>query len=502
MSTACAHPIIYNTLCAVCGKVVPNARSCNTSQLSIKGGLLRLNEEETVKIQSSKSAMLQKLQQNQKLALVLDLDHTLLHAVQIDGPTPSQTVQANGEIHHLPIEDIVGGTVKHLVMKKRPHLDYFLEKAQELFQMTIYTAGTKRYAEAVVRVIDPKRVYIGDRIVSRLDGQAVKAESIDKSLDRIFLKDSSMAVIIDDRQDVWKGDQNQQLLLVRPYMYFYPNSAMTKAVGAHDGISEVNNAPGMSGTSGTTSNGAALSPVISLYGNPGAVKKTAPHESPEFTEEDNQLLRCLEILKDIHQRYYEMANQSKANSQIQANQPVPTKMSVPSILNEIRKSVLAGCTITFSGVIPTNDPHPEDHFLWKLADSLGAQISMELLPRTTHLLSFTTGTKKVTTCLTERSKDVWVLHPDWLIYCKWTLARAEEKTFMLTSLEKDQKFPEPKLDFNPLRKQDSLEIAPISSNQKKRKAADSVNITSSEDDITTQLNTERNKNLSSASIEG
>lgn len=117
------------------------------------------------------------LRNSKKLALVLDLDHTLLHAIQIEGQTPSRTAatarvidgttgagSGNGTednvVHHLPIEEIDRFTVKHLVMKKRPHLDEFLERATEFCQMTVYTAGTRRYAEAVAKVIDPSRRYV------------------------------------------------------------------------------------------------------------------------------------------------------------------------------------------------------------------------------------------------------------------------------------------------------------------------------------------------------
>ena len=117
MST-CDHPAIFNTMCVSCGKVVLDSKG--TTSITVGGRNLQLKSTEAARIQEVK---IQNLQKNNKLALVLDLDHTLLHAVQVDGQTPIQTSQHDGQIHHLPIEDIVGGTVKHLVMKKRPHLD-------------------------------------------------------------------------------------------------------------------------------------------------------------------------------------------------------------------------------------------------------------------------------------------------------------------------------------------------------------------------------------------
>lgn len=74
------------------------------------------------------------------------------------------------------------------------------------------------------RVLDPTGKYFSDRIVSRSDisssERLLAPGGVDKSLERIFLGDSSMAVIVDDREDVWKGDQSQQLLLVKPFHHF------------------------------------------------------------------------------------------------------------------------------------------------------------------------------------------------------------------------------------------------------------------------------------------
>jgi FCP1-like phosphatase family protein len=481
---SCSHPVTYNTLCVACGKVVPNSKS--SASLAVKGGVLQLSADEAVKIQSSKATALQKLQQNKKLALVLDLDHTLLHAVQVDGPTPKLTVQSNGDIHHLPIEEIVGGSVKHLVMKKRPHLDYFLDCCHNLFQMSIYTAGTRRYAEAVVKVIDPTRKYVGDRIVSRIDGQPVRPDAIDKSLDKIFLNDSSMAVIMDDREDVWKGPQSDQLLLVRPYVYFYPGSQATQLVGgAKNGIAEVNNKPGLSGTATPASQNEVGSPApaISLHETPGKILKIASQTTAEYTECDDQLLRCLDVLKAIHSKYYiEEVNEAERGIETttsttakssSSSGSVVGKKSVATTLKVMKSSILSGYTITFSGIIPTNESRPENHFLWKLAESLGAQVSAELTQRTTHLLSFQPNTKKVTTCLQARSGDVWVLHPDWLIYCRWSLAKAEESTFLLIGIPVNQKMPNPAKDFSPLEKYE--EPNPAIGKVKKRKVEDVLN---------------------------
>ena len=53
------------------------------------------------------------------------------------------------------------------MVKTRPMLREFLAAASTLFEMEVYTFGTRPYADAVVRFIDPDGRYFGDRVVSR-----------------------------------------------------------------------------------------------------------------------------------------------------------------------------------------------------------------------------------------------------------------------------------------------------------------------------------------------
>jgi RNA polymerase II subunit A-like phosphatase len=43
----------------------------------------------------------------------------------------------------------------------------FLERAHELYELHIYTMGTRTYAEAIAKLIDPESRYFHDRIVTR-----------------------------------------------------------------------------------------------------------------------------------------------------------------------------------------------------------------------------------------------------------------------------------------------------------------------------------------------
>lgn len=499
----CLHPAIFKTMCVSCGKVITpaaekrhrndlnadgsqhasqlslessnrgNSRgeapaSSNSSSLLFAGGQrLLLSKEEALRVQKSKSTGLQSVR---KLALVLDLDHTLVHATGAWAGYTSSLGSLLGsnsnDIRRIFIEEAPGMQPKCYLVKSRPHLEAFLKEAHALFQMTIYTAGTRLYAEAVAKLMDPMGIYFARRIVSRSDVPNDKSEGMEKSLQRIFLQDASMVAIMDDREDVWKGEQAAQLLLVRPFHYF-------------TGCEEVNNSAG--------SPPVASGPLIALSGDrPGSIidpnshnrqtqsaNNSAEQSNRSFsvnTEYDDQLPRCLEILKEIHKTFFSSMNAedvdtgtSKSTESAIGHNTVHA--SVANIIDNMKSPILAGCTIAFSGVIPVKSV-VEMHPCWRLAVSLGASVSSEVTKHTTHLLSVSmppppgaSGSTSSQQYLTSKAKeclcrgDVWVLHPDWLSYCRYSLARAEESTFMLVAQTPGKPLPNPimrmKLDLVP-----------------------------------------------------
>lgn len=80
--------------------------------------------------------------------------------------------------------------------------------------MHIYTMGTRSYAEAVVKEIDPMGLLFQDRILSRDENGSMTK----KRLERLFPSDSSKVVVLDDRGDVW--DYTPNLIQIKPYEYF------------------------------------------------------------------------------------------------------------------------------------------------------------------------------------------------------------------------------------------------------------------------------------------
>lgn len=421
-SAACTHAVQLNNMCVACGLTLERKEDeeVKGKELTLVGGAqLVLSEDEALKQQELKVA---NLRNSGKLALVLDLDHTLIHTTGIEGPPPDVNKLLENLIHHVWIEERLPAphqskTVrKHFLVKKRPLLDEFLQKSSELFQLSIYTAGTRKYAEAIAKLIDPMGKLFGGRMVSRSDIANDTKMGLEKSLERVFLGNASLAVIVDDREDVWQGEQADQLILVRPFSHF-------------KGGAEVNNSAGASSSSDT------LIAMVDGQLQQGTV-----------SDVDDQLARVSEVLVDIHSSFYS-SGPSSSSADGASNM---VELSTASLLREKKYNILKGCVITFSGLIPTNEPEPATKcMLWRLALSLGAQVTYELCDQTTHLITSQTGTKKVENCHRARP-NTWIVHPDWLMYSRWALTKPPEKTFSMFPLNEGSPVPNPALTYEPL----------------------------------------------------
>lgn len=179
---------------------------------------LKVSENEA---QRAGAATAQRLLFNKKLSLVVDLDQTIIHAVcdptvadwQKDPNNPNYEAVKDVQAFELN-EDVFNGRTCSYYIKQRPGLEKFLDDMSKLYELHIYTMGTRSYAENVAKIIDPKGKIFGDRILSRDESGSLTA----KSLHRLFPVDTKMVVIIDDRGDVWNWSPN--LVRVRAYSFY------------------------------------------------------------------------------------------------------------------------------------------------------------------------------------------------------------------------------------------------------------------------------------------
>lgn len=78
---------------------------------------------------------------------VLDLDETLVHST-LDFREAKTDFMFEVSLNNK----------KHCVnVRQRPHMDQFLQRCAELFELVIFTASQKLYAEQLLNIIDPGR---------------------------------------------------------------------------------------------------------------------------------------------------------------------------------------------------------------------------------------------------------------------------------------------------------------------------------------------------------
>jgi RNA polymerase II subunit A C-terminal domain phosphatase len=178
----CLHPASYGNMCVSCGARLTAedlglAGSEKRSLVLGGGGALIVSRKEARSIETQRA---DELMNTRRLSLVLDIDHTLLHAVVVPaGYSPPEGV------HVLALDGVC------FAIKLRPGLASFLSKSAAISRMHLYTNGTRAYAEMISRLIDPDSSLIGMRIVSRSD-----TASCEKQLSAIFLGDTSMVRLI------------------------------------------------------------------------------------------------------------------------------------------------------------------------------------------------------------------------------------------------------------------------------------------------------------------
>ena len=105
-----------------------------------------------------------------------------------------------------PFSDTAASSTGYFT-KLRPHVRHFLEKLAPLYELYIYTAGDRDYADVVAQVLDENKKYFPGRIISRDDYEDVAKEH--KKLDKVFpiAEHWAMVLILDDNNETWDHPQ-------------------------------------------------------------------------------------------------------------------------------------------------------------------------------------------------------------------------------------------------------------------------------------------------------
>ncbi|XP_044523185.1 RNA polymerase II subunit A C-terminal domain phosphatase [Gracilinanus agilis] len=212
-------------LCAECGQDLTQLQSKNgKQQVPLSTATVSMvHSVPELMVSSEQAEQLgredqQRLHRNRKLVLMVDLDQTLIH-------TTEQHCQqmSNKGIFHFQL----GRGEPMLHTRLRPHCKEFLEKIAKLYELHVFTFGSRLYAHTIAGFLDPEKKLFSHRILSR--DECIDPFSKTGNLRNLFPCGDSMVCIIDDREDVWKYAPN--LITVKKYVYF-------------QGIGDINAPPG------------------------------------------------------------------------------------------------------------------------------------------------------------------------------------------------------------------------------------------------------------------
>ncbi|KAJ2716494.1 CTD phosphatase Fcp1 [Coemansia spiralis] len=395
VTMSCAHGTVFNGLCVLCGKDVSNIdvngipdTQANIDMFHEANGLKVSTDVATTIGANSRDV----LWQQRKLSLIIDLDQTIIHAnATLDpefepwlidnykSPEAMDTDDANQPAERRLPPDIaafhLSDSVHRYFVKLRPGLRAFLEDLSQLYEMHIYTLGTRPYADAIAAIIDPDGRYFNRRILSRSETQ-----SSQKNLARLFPVDTSMVAILDDRADVWGWPPN--LIKVHRYAFFRD-------------IGDINagNLPPLSPPENAT---AAITEAPVPANDPEEDPARAAAEaavagpagqSPFLGIDDRELEMLQRLLRRMHTDYY-----TEFDATGRENPP-----DLADILTAEKKRVLAGVSIVFSAAFPIvpGSPPPHHTELWNRARIFGAHCGLEITDDTTHVVAGKPGTEKV-----------------------------------------------------------------------------------------------------------
>ncbi|KAJ3406151.1 Carboxy-terminal domain (CTD) phosphatase [Chytriomyces hyalinus] len=467
--TNCSHEIQFRGMCAMCFKnlEIPSFEGSHTEKATINMshnalGLL-VSESKAKEIERETA---QRLRKQKKLSLILDLDQTVIHAT-VDRNVGEWLQDVNHPDHHA-LKNIfhftlAGDRDKNIYyIKVRPGTFEFLEKAHKLFEMHIYTMGTRPYAEAIAKILDPTGALFNERILSRDDSGSFQ----EKSVKRIFPGEGeTMAVVLDDRGDVWSWSRN--LIRVNPFNFFIGTGDINEPLGKSgrkvapppntqestpavvaptaDVALPTQSSPTLNTESQTspkpvetnasssdtrTENTPEPQITPELAPNPAPSTPQPPvHPNPRATttrptqDNDRELEPIWTRLQTIHSRYYNDSFDANLQKHV-----VEWDSDVRKIMDSMRETVLEGCCLVLSGVVPIGVDIAK-HDAYKLAVLFGAEVATDVDEWTTHVVAAKTGTDKVHKGM--RRKGVHIVTPDWLYHSVNNWTRLSETVYSL-----------------------------------------------------------------------
>ncbi|CAG5093443.1 Similar to CTDP1: RNA polymerase II subunit A C-terminal domain phosphatase (Homo sapiens) [Cotesia congregata] len=501
LMTVCTHPTVIKDLCGRCGADLQNEtlNKDGKDKVISEASVPMLHSIPELKVCPELAEKIgkedeQRLLKDRKLALLVDLDQTIVH-------TTNDTVPAvMKDVFHY---QLYGPNSPWYHTRLRPGTNHFLQEMSKMYELHICTFGARKYAHTVAALLDKEGKLFSQRILSR--DECFNSASKTANLKALFPCGDDLVCIIDDREDVWQGCGN--LVQVKPYHFFRhtgdihappglekrdppdQSSSPEEEIGSfdteeqsintnknnnengvNDNVSEetpeddkkegrkeidsvVIKSPEDSKESDKTSETAVSSESskdkqsnenvdnksttkTKDQNNDGEIKSsdvplTDVKKSDETEIEDNDHDDYLLYLEDILRRVH---NEFYKN--IDNNDRKPLREIIP----QVRVRVLEGLCLTFSGLVPTNHKLEQSR-AYKVAVAFGAKVTQDLTESTTHLVAIKPGTAKANTA--KKNPNIKIVNPDWLWSCAERWEHVDERLFPLTAQARGSRVPPP-----------------------------------------------------------
>jgi RNA polymerase II C-terminal domain phosphatase-like 3/4 len=403
----CPHDKILFMFCAVCGEDLHGNEARFRDYLERPGGL-RVSPRYA---EQHNSDARQRLVQQRKLQLVLDLDNTLIHTKH--GYEP-QTDNSDVVMFEQGEETFT--------VKFRPGLREFMLAVSQLFEVHAYTMGTEAYCAQITELIQS---YVGQRVFgerisretnARRGARAVDVHRMRKQLG-IFQRYSisnEMVLIVDDNEEVWR-DHTANLIQIFACSFLVSRfsflvSRFSFLVSRFSFLVSRFSFLVRSLCSLTSDHHWQIAgPEVNAV---GPVQPT--NLFANTTRPDEYLNHTLLVLQELHARFFQD----------------PLHADVTALLSAKRSNILRGCVLLFSHVIPYAQP-PQSSWFWVAAHRLGATCVNEFTDDVTHLVAAKGTTKKVNDAI---GKRVYMVHVSWLIECFFKWNHCSELDYPLAEL--------------------------------------------------------------------
>ncbi|KAL2194488.1 hypothetical protein P885DRAFT_42861 [Corynascus similis CBS 632.67] len=493
----CPHEIQFQGLCGMCGKDMTEVNWAAETRDTARAPINMVHDQtnltvSAVQAQRTEQELQRRLLKSRKLSLVVDLDQTIIQACidptvgewQRDPTNPNHELAK--EVKSFQLDDGPSDLARRCwyYIKMRPGLQDFLKRIAEMYELHVYTMGTRAYAQNVARVVDPDKKLFGNRVISRDENGNIFA----KSLHRLFPVSTHMVVIIDDRSDVWPRNR-PNLIKVSPYEFF-------------KGIGDINSnlLPKRQDllTSGSSANGAKKGKKSETAKNRevAAAGTDDPALTKQQVEEQERALekqikdRPLQVLQEKLDREDEEAEkatvQSDDSSESRSSSPAPHRhrvledddeelkyleqhltalhrayyaeydshssgnidlTSVPDagrILDQLKGKILKGKKIVLSGLLP-RDTNIYQSELGLQITSFGAELRTKVSRDVTHLVVNAAQPGREKLLEARRRPHIKIVSQEWLAACFSQWVAVDEEPYLFTARLIEEDDPDHKL---------------------------------------------------------